>query len=390
METMETRESPMKPNNLVTYKQWSHLCATLVLPTAVLSLPKISFQEAGNGGWLTPLISGLVGLVALWEIVLLAHLYPGLRWSQMLPRALGPKVGQTINLGYIIFFWSDGLLVICEGLAFIHTVVLPLTPYIAVLLAFCATLTYVLWIGMDSLFRVNALMYGGLWVLGTVMVAAGLLGPFHWGSFSPFLEEGWGGVFQGSYVPMSWYGEMMVLSMFLTHVQPGLLQLRTTVPTWLLSIGLLGVVDVVTMGLFGVAEVSRQMFPTYLVFQYLQLGDFLHRVEILFLIPWTMMIFFKSFIFFAAAVQVLQDFTNSKSPRPFVLPLMGLTACVTLWAFPVSQQLPDFLLYVFPHYALIFEVVIPGLLWMVAQWRQRNTYPRKARFGCVTSEEYGK
>ena len=57
---------------MISVKQLSYLTVILIFSTGILYLPSITIRHAGNGGWLSPFISMMVGIMVLF-IILFFH-----------------------------------------------------------------------------------------------------------------------------------------------------------------------------------------------------------------------------------------------------------------------------------------------------------------------------
>ncbi len=112
----------------------THPLVILITPTAVLYIPSLVMQQAGNGGWISPALSLLFGLFVTFMVYGLAKAYPGKTLSEYIPLLTGTILGQIFAVLYALFFWHVGLLVAREIIWLIHTLLLLNTPAMALYL----------------------------------------------------------------------------------------------------------------------------------------------------------------------------------------------------------------------------------------------------------------
>ena len=346
---------------MISGKQLTRLTAALIFSTAILYLPSISLKESGNGGWASPLLSMLIGIIVVIVIYQLHRDYPQKTFAEYLPQVVGNTGAKIFGILYVIFFWDSGLDVVREIMAVVHATLLPQTPLIMVCLTIVMAIAYGLHCGLESIARVMEYVSFSMIAIPIILVL-GVMGSIHINAFFPMFDKGWLGVARGAFVPSSWYGEVLLMSFLL----PFVVEQEKVLSSLFLGLMVTTVISIIITGLIigvmGTGEAARTQFVTYEVMRYVQLGDFLQHIDALFLIPWLLLMLIKGILFFyVTAVSFAQTIGVSRHEL-VVLPLVLLSAVISHWFFRDEFIIGQFLEIVWPNYSLIFELVIPLML----------------------------
>ena len=359
----------------LTVNQVSRLAVILITSTAVLYIPSLVMQQAGNGGWVSPALSMLFGLLVIFMVYGLAKAYPGKALSEYIPLIAGNTLGKVFAVLYALFFWHVGLLVVREVIWLIHVVLLPDTPLMALYLLIFSTMAYMLSGGLAAIARVLDFSYV-LLSIPLLLLVTGTLGSFHSNAFLPLLDEGWSGVLRGAFVPSFWYGEIIVAAMWLPNIQTSKGVLLHLCKGLLITTVILIVTIVVVTGTFGAPEAARMVFPTFLLIQYIQSGEMFQHLDAVFLFPWLFVMFLKAMLFYHSSASALSLTFGIKQQTQLVIPLLVLSIGVGTWIFPRDILLMEYLENTYAHVSLVFDLVFPLLF--VGLHRMRRFKKQKA------------
>jgi len=353
-------------SDIITPKQFYRLMVILIISTGILDLPSISIRAAGNGGWLSPLLSSLIGLVDIGVIYVLVRLYPHGGLIQFCIAATGNFVGRVIGLTISLFFWNCGSNTFAEIIGFLHAYVLKRTPQLAISIFVLGGIAIILHMGIQGFSRLNELLF--LMVYLVVIIGfIGVVGTFRTGAFLPLLDRGWIGVLKGAYVPSSWFGEFLLAGMFLENIVEKKSIVRQLLKAYACSVIVMVAAVVTVIGVFGSEAGATLNFSTFNVFRSIQLGDFFQHLEIVFEGPLIAFVLIKSIMFFYAGVRgmALSLKIPDSDSRSLIPPFMVMTLIVNQWLFPREAELNEFSLQIWPIYSLVIDVALPLCLLLV-------------------------
>lgn len=120
------------------------------------------------------------------------------------------------------------------------------------------------------------------------------------------------------------------------------------------------IVDIAVIGIFGVEEAKTLTFPIFSLTQMVSIGDFLERIEIIFLTVWILSLFIRVTIFYYAAALGTAQILRLKDYKPLILPLGAIIINLSVFLFESQADLKKFTSYeIWTLYALPFLVLLP-------------------------------
>ncbi len=356
---------------MISVKQLSYLTVILIFSTGILYLPSIAIRQAGNGGWISPFISMAVGMIVLFIVFFFHQHFTFKTLTEYLPLLLGQWVAKLLGALYVLFFWVTGLTVVREIVGTVRVTLLPKTPLVVICFMIALAIIYGAYLGMEAMARLIELIALFLPIM-VIALITGLMGSIHWDAFFPFMETGWRGAIRGALVPSSWFGEVIVLAYLLPNVSSHHRFLSSLLFSLVITAGLLSIIVMLIIGVFGATEASRTPLATYELMRYVQFGSFLQHMDALFLFPWLMFMLIKGLLFFYVAVISFSQMMGLSDHQFTITPLVFLSTVVSHWVFSDDTTVSHFLEVIWPVYALSFELVIPLLLLLLYFVRHRK------------------
>jgi spore germination protein KB len=361
----------MNNTEVITTRQLYRLIVMIILPTALLSIPTITLQKAGNGGWLSPVISMMVGGVVFVCMYILGKAFPGESFVAYIQKLIGIPAGKVIGLIYGFYFWTSGLVVAMEMIGLIQAAVLLKTPLLVLLVCIFGALAYMLYSGLEGIARVSDLIFVLPFLLTTILIIVSI-GSFHKTAFLPLFDHGWSGVLQGSYVPASWFGEIVFIGMLLPCIRNPKRLIHFSLRGLLLTALHLVLIIAVVTSVMGAREGSRAIYPTYNVIRYLQWGEFFEHVDALFLIPWIALMILKILLFYYTGILCIAESLQIAQYKTLILPIFTLSTVLGTWLFPDKISFMEFLYIVYPVYALFLQLILPLFLVGIYLFRSKH------------------
>lgn len=357
----------MKDQELISSRQFMLLAVSLVLPTAVLSLPGIAAMVAKQDAWLTPVGGVLAGGVTGWAMLWLAHRFPGLSIIEYVQEVFGRWPGRVIGFLYLWWVVHFAAIVVQEYTMMLDTTILIETPAAVFLGSIVLIAVYLSRHGLEVVARTNEIFLPIVLVSITlIIILAG--GGMKLANLRPVLaDRGIVDALKGFLEPASWFGEIIMLSMILPMVaDTG--KVRRHITGAVLATGIiLLVATAACIAVFGAELTERDQYPFFSLARQIRVGLFLERLDPVFISMWMLGASIKMTIAVLVAAMMAARLFNLGDYRPLTAPVGLCMATLSAVLFKNIFQMTEFLHLVWPPYALtIFELGIPLLTVSVA------------------------
>ncbi|GGF84597.1 germination protein [Paenibacillus albidus] len=355
----------------ISTRQAAILIVYTVVGDMILIIPGILANLAKQDAWVSALAGIPAGIILLWMFFYLSCLFPGLSLVGICRRVFGKWLGNLVSAWYMFFFACSTAVYIREIGDFITVQILRDTPIRAVHLLFVFLLLYGFRKGLEPIARTAELLFF-LFILGLIsMVVLGIQN-IDFANLKPVLQEGLLPVIHGSLFMMLYpFGELCVFLMIFPYVR----QQSHTRRDLLLG-GLLGgllvasyVVDCLLI--LGAFFTSYQHFPSYVLAQKINIGNFLERIEVVLAINWILAVFLKGTLYFFAFVKGMGELTKTRRPNSLAVPaaflIFGLSYIIAPNMMYYTAFIPKFYIY----WDFTNGVLLPLLLLLVALIRTK-------------------
>ncbi len=348
------------------------LLYVVVLATAVLFVPAITAQKAYQSAWLAtlvlPTIIASVVLLAVWK---LGMYFPDKTLAEYSEVILGKLLGKAVAGSYALFFLVMNILVVREFAEFLTVNFMPETP----IWAFCSLLVlvagYAAYKGVEVIARMAQFILP-LFLLTLLIVVLFTIPDMQLGRLQPLLEGGVLPIIQGSFVPASWYGEIVVLVMLLPSInKPQEVGKKVLIALLAMTITFTAV-TFTALAVFGPYLTGDLLFPVLELASYVNIARFIQRLTILIMTFWVSGIVVKSSLTFYVICLTSAQVSGIKNYKYVLVPSALCHILGSAFLFANTLQLMEFLDKYWTPMALVFELVLPLLLWPVAAIRLRK------------------
>lgn len=349
------------------------LMMSMVLPTAILTIPAITVKSARQDAWLSIILATLVGLLIAWLVVSLSLRFPGKNLFEFTEEILGNVTGKIVGLLYIwLYFLYIGSTVVREFGVFLVTAMMPDTPIIVFCITMIAVAAYAVRNGLEVLCRFIQLFIPATALMAIVFILS--VKDMNLTRLLPFFDTGLVPIVKGSVTPAMWLGEIVTLAMIIPYLNKPREAYRVAALSILLIGFFLTASILESLLIFGPNMTGHWIFPTFNAIRVVSIANFLERLESVVLMAWILGGIAKVGVFYYAAVLGSAQWLGLKDYRPLVLPVG-----VILVAFSIllhGENIVEMLHYIslveVPFFLIVFEVGIPLLLLIVALVRGKG------------------
>ncbi|MFD0672431.1 endospore germination permease [Cohnella sp. GCM10027633] len=334
-------------------------------------------MEAKQGAWLVILAGCLIGVAFMGGVYgPLFRMFPDMPLTGYLRRILGSVPGWIVGFAYMLYFIYIAGRNTRDFGDLLAAASYDATPMFAIDALMVLAVGYVLHLGIEVFGRTAFVFFvftGGIFALIVVLVLFSDMADAH--RMLPVLPDGWQPVWKALYPTNITFpfGEMIVMTMFLPHLNRRFKPVRIGIGAMALSAALLCVAMFVNVSVLGIEIAGRATFPLFTSLSRLRLAEFVQRMDAVVLLLLVISSFFKIGTFMFAAVLAARDLFKTVNYKTLVLPV-ALVVLVSslLMAGSLTEHLEEGLKIV-PYYLhLPFQFAIPVLLLLVG-WLRRGS-----------------
>lgn len=349
------------------------LMLSMILPTAVLTVPAVTVKFAKQDAWLSIIIATLGGLLIAWLVVSLSQRFPGKTLFEYAEEILGKVPGKIVGFLYIwLFFLQIGSGVVREFGSFLVTVLMPDTPLIVFNIVVVIVAAYAVRNGLEVLGRANQLLIPTTVLLAMVYIFS--TGNMKLSRVLPIFDGGLLPIIKGAFVPTMWLGEIVTLTMIIPYLSKPREARRVAIISVLLVSFFLTASILEALLIFGPNLTGHWLYPVFNAARLISAGTSLERLETVIVLAWILGGFFKIGVFYYAAVLGSAQLLELRDYRPLVLPIGVILVALSIlvWGESIVDML-HFITQVWaPMMLVIFEVGIPLVLLIVALARGKG------------------
>lgn len=341
-----------------------------IVATAVLGVPGITAQYAGNDLWLSPIWASLIGYATVYIAYRLHQLYPNQTVIQFSEQIIGRFAGKIIGFLYLFFYIPiTGQIIRTYG-EFIVDSFLVNTPISLIMASMVFLCAFTVRGGLEVLGRV-AELFSPLFLLPLLVLIILLSPDFEVKNVFPVFEGGMMPSFKGAVVPGGWFTEFFLIIFllpFLADMKKGMKYGMITVFAVMMTLILVNFTVLFVLG----EATSSKVYPLMNAARYVSLADFFEHLESITMAVWILGAFVKISVFYYASALGTAQWLNLSDYRPVVWPVGILLVEFSFWSFPSTIELSQYDVFAFPFYGLFMQTIIPLFLLVIAVIRKRK------------------
>lgn len=344
---------------------------SLVLPTAILTVPAITVKHAAQDAWISIIVATMAGLLIARLVTDLSLRFPGKTLFEYAEEILGRVPGKVVGFLYIWWFLHANALIMDEYASFLCSAHMPDTPVIVFFILGIAVAACAVRNGLEVLSRFNQLflpLFLGLLLVVFILATKDMKVT----RLLPVFDKGAIAILKGAATPASWLGEIVIFTMIIPFLNKPKEAYRVAALATLFTSFYLLVSILVAIMIFGPNVTGHWIFPTYNAVRVVSIANFLERMESIAVAVWMFGGFAKVGVFYYAAVLGSAQWLGLKDYRPLVAPVGVILVALAALCENIVELL-DFLATAWPPYALsVFEVGMPLVLLIVALARGKG------------------
>ncbi|WP_338450066.1 endospore germination permease [Niallia oryzisoli] len=329
----------MLENEKISAHQFRILVTFFTIGTSILVYPSILAKYARQDAWLVVIISIGIGLTVIWMFSKIAQLFPNMNIAQINEKVFGKWLGKLLTVFMVLVAFIASAELLYNSGTFFRINLMPETPIEVLHIMTALLLVMAVRIGLETFSRAAEIFW--IIFIFLFLVLLFVIPEIKFQNIQPVLESGLKPLLFPTLilVSVSTFTAVYILMIFPASVSNPQEAQRS------FYIGLIigGIITFITTILailvLGEELTARLRFPSYLLAQKINVGEFVKRIEVIVATMWFIAVYFKLILYFYACCSGLGQILNLKSYRPIVLPMgMILTAFASMMFPNVIEQ----------------------------------------------------
>ncbi|MFZ7102268.1 MAG: GerAB/ArcD/ProY family transporter [Peptococcaceae bacterium] len=329
----------------------------------ILILPRHMVSLTGTDGWLVLLGGGMISGVMLFFVNKISMKFPGKTVIEFAPLVMGKWLGKGIGVvlaAYYTLLAAVSLRIFTEML---KSVLLAETPRWIVITTLLGLITWIVQNGIEDIARFTELI-APIIILFLITALIGDVGHMEVIRLQPVLQSDTGSLVKGVLSALSYFGIIIALLMLYPYVNAPEKLTRTSMGALLFAVLITIAFFLGTVSTFGIYETARMAWPVIELVKMVHLGEFLERVESLFLSVWLSIAFINISVLAFCSVVGWTQLTNKKNYGKVTYPIMFMLFALSLWPKDLLVVLG---IYQFNFtYGFVISLILPLFLFIVS------------------------
>ncbi|MFP3126096.1 endospore germination permease [Ectobacillus funiculus] len=357
----------------ITTWQVIFLIISIMLPTAILTLPSTLVNHARSDAWISLLLATMAGIFCAYVSGTISIKYPGLTIFQIMEKTLGRLSSKVIGFILTYYYFSSCLGILRQFMDFMIDSVMKHMPPLVFAIVPVLLAIYALYYGIEVIARVNQIIL----MTSFFVFAVSTLFYFKEMQFDrllPIMESPLNKILIGAVSPLGWLSEVSVillLAPYLAH--PGQARKAAVLGVTLTGLSMLWTL-IGSIIIFGVNTLSLFAYPTFNVFRIIEVAGFLERIDALFISVWVGTMIMKLTVYMFGGFYCLTQTFAIQDQIPFLFPYGMLTISLSICSWRNIADFTSYQTYTAPSRLLFTNMVIPIFLLLVVLWKNRKKW----------------
>lgn len=359
---MHPREAKLSPFQLVM------LLVPGIAATALLGLPGTNAIYAQQDAWMAPLVALPASILVIWICGRLAARFPDETFAEYAPKVLGTVPGKLCGFLLFWYFFHIAAAVSREFADFLIATAHPRTP-IAFVVGMAGLATAIaIRHGPEVLARFSELFTPAALSL-IVLIIVMAYSSTDLNQLRPVLENGWRPVLASGFITQASMGQMVLLLVLLPSASRVDQGIKAGYAALAVIAAILVAGSLSSISVFGPIT-DNLTWPFFKVARVGSVGKVLTRIDPLVVGFWVGACCIKLAAHLYAAVITFAQVFGLSDWRPLIVPMSALVSAYAAGYLDSFTEHQYMLAYFWPPYTLLFHIVLPVLVLIVASVRR--------------------
>lgn len=308
------------------------ICAVCIIMVnrIILNLPYSILNSTGSGSLINLIYIGIIGLLFVFLINKLFKRFPNSDIIDLAEFCGGKPLKTIIGLFFICFFFFTLFITLSDFTNLLKIIYFNNSPTIFILLIFILGLLISNLIGFRSIIKTICLIVP-FTILSILITFFATYEEFSIDKFTPILGDGPQSIFVYGLTNLFSFSIINFFFFFKPLLKDSFEFPKITIISFIISWGLLFLTIVSLLTIFHVNNDSTNINFLYLLARKISFGDFLQRIDALFILLWILSIFSYLSVITFVINNIFKKITNSIDSKPFSyfvsILLLGICLC---------------------------------------------------------------
>lgn len=308
----------------LTFYQCASMIMMIIAPTAFLIVPTAVLNYASQDAWMSVLLSTAAAALLMAFLGVFARSNrEGVPFIDWLAGRIGRPAAAAVGLALAVHYFATTSKALHEFIQFFSAEVMPNTPNAVLFGVSILVMMYAVAQGLETMGRICllvTLMSVPMYLLSMLLLYTDI----HPNFMLPIGENSFREIVQGSVTPFGLMSEGAVILLLAPYMAKP--EQAPKAAFWgVLIVGmelLLAVVQALLV--FGPNIVKNMRYPSFTLISVIEFGRFLERVDLFFVMYWTITVFIKLSLLLFGAVHCLERTFRVRAGKPPYLFAAGL------------------------------------------------------------------
>ncbi|ATP39661.1 spore gernimation protein [Solibacillus sp. R5-41] len=363
----------MMQNIKISSYQFLVLVTFFSMGTSILIIPSVLAEGAKQDAWIAAIVGTIIGLIVIWLFCFIAQWFPNLTFIQINEKILGKWIGKAVSLLFVFmsFIYAASLLFYSGTFLNIH--LMPNTPMTALNILLALVIVIGVRLGLETIARSAEIFIFFFFAL-FILLFLFILPEIKLENIQPIFEVGPRPILQSS---LSLIEVTSVTTVVLLMIFPACINnIKQAKKSFYIGYLVGGFVIIIltflSIAVLGAYSTAAEYHPSYELAKRINIGNFIQRIEALMAGIWILALFFKTILYFYAAVFGMAQIFNLKDYKPLTIPLGTIVVVLSLVIYPnvIYQEKWNATIGIF--YSFAIGIVLPLLLIVVNALRKTH------------------
>lgn len=355
-------------NRKLSISGFQFFCIIFLFEIGSASLISIA-ADANQDAWISLLIAIIAGCILFWVYIKLYEEFPTLPFTAYIQIILGKHIGKILSIIYIVYFIYIAGRVLRDFEELLVITLYNATSLIAIGILMLFLVMYTMVKGFEVFARLTEICFMIVIVIFVTVVAFEFIAKIvHFQNLRPVLEHGVSPVLKAAF-PLTVtfpFGEIITFSMLMPFLKKQSDAMKIGIPALIAGGCILLVITILNLAILGVSVVERATYPILTAVSYINIANFIQRLDSVLVIVIVVGGFMKVTVFFFCAIIGAAELFNVKKTNKLMYPISVIILLISVLMAPnYLAHYREGLDYV-PYYLHIpLQIVIPCLLLII-------------------------
>ncbi|WP_088043244.1 endospore germination permease [Bacillus sp. EAC] len=274
--------------------------------------------------WISALIGLFLGCLLFLVYIKLFEIYPAIHFTNYVQQILGKFAGKLVIIAYIIYFIYMAARILREFEQLLVITLFESSSLISLGILMMFLIMYGLFKGFETIARTTEVIFFFIILIISIIVAFEFIAKIHHiNNLRPVLENGWRPVITAS-IPIGItfpFGEMVTFLMIMPHLNKQQNALKIGIPALVFSGLILTFFTIINISILGISVLERTNYPLLVGVSYINIANFVQRLDSFIVIFMICGGFIKITIFFYCAVSGTAEIFNIRKTNDLIYPI---------------------------------------------------------------------